>query len=101
MNLVRPFQVMRELYQESNPANMGSPLVGWWWAIWIGGGLIAPGLAGLDSDPSVSELIVSDYRAIAGDALVLFAAVLIILLINRIVMWQESQAEQLGLISRV
>jgi len=99
MNLFRPFQSMRELYQESNPARIGSPLVGWWWALWLGGRIVRRGLfVGLFSDPSLSELIVSDYRSMAGDALDVVAAVLVILLINRIVTWQESRAEQLGLI---
>ena len=39
-------------------------------------------------------MIVSDYRSITGDALIVIAGVLVILLINRIVAWQESRAEQ-------
>lgn len=99
MNLVRPFQVMRELYEESSPERTGVALVGWWWAIYLGGGLIDSGAAvAFFSDQSLSELITSDYLTIAANVLTVVAAVLVILLIDRIVTWQESRAEQLGLI---
>ena len=96
MNLFRPFQVMRELYQESNPVRQGSSVVGWWWGVWLAGGVIAPGLGGFSVEPSISELLRDSYRSIAADALIVPAAVLIVLLINRITTWQESRAEQLG-----
>lgn len=45
MNLVRPFQAMKEIWQVSqNPrawqAAPGSPLLGWWWGLWIANGVL-------------------------------------------------------------
>lgn len=42
-NLVVPFQAMREIWRASaNPGNPeaapGTPLLGWWWALWLGNG---------------------------------------------------------------
>jgi hypothetical protein len=39
-NLYRPYQIMKEIWKVSkNPSNwqneMESPLVGWWWALWL------------------------------------------------------------------
>jgi Domain of unknown function (DUF4328)/GYF domain 2 len=45
MNLVRPFQAMKEIWQVSqNPRAWqtvpGSPLLGWWWGLWIANGVL-------------------------------------------------------------
>jgi hypothetical protein len=45
LNLVRPYQVMKEIWKVSiSPADwknqQGSPLLGWWWALWIMSGFL-------------------------------------------------------------
>jgi hypothetical protein len=45
LNLVRPNQAMKEIWQASNnPFNWkgqpGSPILGWWWGLWLASGLI-------------------------------------------------------------
>jgi hypothetical protein len=45
LNLYRPYQAMKEIWKVSkNPADWqkepGSPLLGWWWALWIISGLL-------------------------------------------------------------
>ena len=45
MNLYRPFAAMKEIWKVSgNPANWrsatGSPLLGWWWALWLISGIL-------------------------------------------------------------
>jgi hypothetical protein len=40
LNLIRPFQVMKEIWMvSSDPGNWqaqkGSPILGWWWALWL------------------------------------------------------------------
>jgi Domain of unknown function (DUF4328)/GYF domain 2 len=45
MNLVRPFQAMKEIWQASqNPrawqSAPGSPLLGWWWGLWVANGVL-------------------------------------------------------------
>lgn len=95
-NLVRPYQVMRELYSRSNPAGYSSPLIGWWWASWIAGGIAAPGVSSLFGEPTLSELIADDYRFIVADALLLVAALVLIVLIGRIVAWQDRLSVRIG-----
>ena len=45
MNLVKPYQAMKEIWRVSHdPARWstlgGSPLLGWWWGLWLTGGLL-------------------------------------------------------------
>jgi heme/copper-type cytochrome/quinol oxidase subunit 2 len=45
LNLYRPYQAMKEIWKVSkNPADWenepGSPLLGWWWALWIISGIL-------------------------------------------------------------
>lgn len=45
LNLVLPYQAMKEIWQASrNPKDWrsepGSPLLGWWWALWLISGLV-------------------------------------------------------------
>ena len=45
MNLVRPYQAMKEIWQAShNPRDWrtqpGSPILRWWWGLWLASGLI-------------------------------------------------------------
>lgn len=45
VNLYRPYQVMKEIWKVSkNPAHWqnepGSPLLGWWWALWLISGFV-------------------------------------------------------------
>lgn len=42
-NLVQPFRVMRELWRDSATGlegPRGAALVGWWWAVWLAGGVL-------------------------------------------------------------
>lgn len=97
MNLVRPYQAMRELYTESNPEHRTSPLVGWWWASWLLGGFIGPSVSRLFSDPTIAEAIAADYQQIAADVTMLVAAGLIVAAIARITGWQRRRAGELGI----
>lgn len=45
-NLVMPYQAMKETWRESHEAagqmaDVDSPLLPWWWALWIGGNVVA------------------------------------------------------------
>ena len=98
LNLFQPFQVMRELYKESNPEERPSSLVGWWWGLWLAGGFVTGGLlTGFGESLTVAEAITADYRTMVQDGLLMVDAVLIILIINRILTWQESRARELSI----
>ena len=61
----KPYQVMKEIWQASVcPSDWrrqrGSPLVGWWWALWVTaswGGLLASGVALLALEPGDREAV--------------------------------------------
>lgn len=96
MNLFRPFQVMGELYRESNAAHRTSPLIAVWWALWLIAVVTGPGVTGLFTDPSTEAAIVSDWRIIVSEAVLVVDAVLIYLIIDRITAWQERRAHDSG-----
>ena len=97
MNLVRPYQVVKELWKGSYPISESddssawrnaptSAILGWWWGIWIVSNLVNTGVsrASLSDDISVDGLITADYFSLVGDALTILAAVGIFMLIRRI-----------------
>lgn len=91
MNLFRPFQVMGELYRESNPEHRSSPQITWWWVLWVAAAFLGPGLTGVLTDQNAGEAIVSDWRIIASNAVLIADAALIYLIIDRICVWQDRR----------
>ncbi len=82
LNLVRPFQVMKEIWQISgNPLawrkETGAVLVGWWWGLWLVGNVLGQIIMRMPSD-SLESLhsmtvvsIVSGFQGIAQHVVVL------------------------------
>ncbi len=98
-NLVRPYQVMQEVHEQSNPEGAGAPLVGWWWAFFLASNVIGSGAFNWFSrDLSVAAVIRADLRTMASDVLTVIAALLIVVLMERIVQWQETRAAELGVV---
>lgn len=91
MNLFRPYQVMAELYRESNPQHRSSPLIGVWWVLWIVAVATGPVVTALVSDATEESAILSDWRIIASEVLLIADAALIYLIIDRITSWQEER----------
>ena len=82
-NLVRPYQVMRELWRRVAPAGIGLALLQVWWAVW----LLANFFDGLVSRTGGNaETAFSNLGDIA-------AAVLAVLVVVRISGWQEKKAK--------
>jgi Domain of unknown function (DUF4328) len=97
MNLFRPIQVMGELYRESDPGHRSTALIVWWWLLWVLAAVLGAGLTGLVVDSGAGQAIISNWRLIASDVLVLVAAALIYLIIDRIDRWQDERARRFGL----
>lgn len=107
-NLVKPFHVVREIWNKSDPQaetlegfgsySSGTPaLVGWWWAFWIIANVsarIADRIAG-DSE-TVGGMILAARLGIAADVLFLVAGVLAILVVRKIDERQEAKARLTG-----
>lgn len=121
LNLVRPFQVMREVWHGSNPASVetesDSPfsmsgieradttpaLVGWWWALFVISNVAGnvTGRLAFKADPSLAELQAMTWSQIASDALDVPSALVAATLVGTIHRWQAQRFDTLrmGVIS--
>lgn len=114
LNLVRPFQVMKEIWKASSPGHgvsdfagtsgtLGvsgtswqtapvSPLLGLWWGVWLLSGVLGQVAVRLSSADTVEGLLTSSWMTLLSDAMGIVAAVLIILIIRQIDSRQEEKA---------
>lgn len=100
MNLFRPYQVMKEMWQ-SNYHDVNeqpewrdstvSGLLGWWWGLFLVGGWVAYGAGNLRlrSDPNL--LITGGWMEIVSSAIWMLSAVIAIALVREITAFQESK----------
>jgi hypothetical protein len=95
-NLVMPFQTVRELWKASGrDFDWGRtrtwPVLGWWWAIWIGANVVGRIAAAMfDGADGVAELTSASRMAMLTVVLTIAAAVLAILVVRAIVARQEG-----------
>ena len=85
LNLVRPFQMAREIVVETpSPRLTKAPaLLGWWWGTWLISGMLSR--FGFSRDPeSLDALVTSDTVSTCSDVVSIVAAVLAILVVRRI-----------------
>ena len=96
-SLWKPFEAVRELWKASDPASdplswrsvRSWPALGWWWACWIGGGVVsAVGTA--QRGDELDATIRGDMLVMAGLALQVVAAVLAIAIVRRVVARQAA-----------
>jgi hypothetical protein len=86
LNLVRPFQIMRELWTTTDPNGASSPLIGWWWGAWLASGAVSRMANKLYL---VEQASVEDYRQathlfLASDALDLIGFALTIAVVTKL-----------------
>jgi hypothetical protein len=108
-NLVKPFHVVREIWNESDPqaetresfggySSSSTPaFIGWWWAFWIIANVsarIADRIAG-DSE-TVGGMILAARLDIVADLLFFVAGVLAIMVVRKIDERQEAKAKLIG-----
>lgn len=107
LNLIRPFQVMREIWKASDPEadpqiahswqySSSSPLIGAWWGTWILSGVLGRLLFSFSKDASsIDSLLSLTYLSIASFAINLVPAALLILLIRALDRRQQEKHERL------
>jgi len=108
-NLVKPFQVVREIWHESAPTGearesfggvsprAGTPaLVGWWWALWIIANIAGRVSERVDRAGTIESMLISTWANIVSDGLFVIAAVLAILVVKRIDEMQEAKFREIG-----
>ncbi len=91
MNLFRPYQVVNELYQVSNPAGVGSGLIGWWWGLWVIAALVGPSASSFFREQTVSDAILADWRSAIAEVLFVLCGVLALVIVHRITSWQDER----------
>jgi hypothetical protein len=87
MNLVRPYQAMKEIWQVSqNPrawqTALGSPLLGWWWGLWIANSVLGQAVFRATMNATTIEQLktstgISIFAGLAGVPLCLAAIKLV------------------------
>ena len=102
LNLVRPFQVVREIWINSSPAsNPGNqvttglmrhytpPLIGVWWALWLGSNVLSTfaGRMLLRAD-DLASMQRATSTMLASDAIDIAAVIFAVLLVYRTTSWQ-------------
>jgi hypothetical protein len=104
LNLVRPFQVVREIWKDSDPnltddsswqSTSTSPLIGWWWAFFL-----ISGLAGnvtlrmaLRGRETMSDLLAMSWTMLISDVLSMVTAIFAILVVRDIDKRQEEKSK--------
>ena len=108
MNLVRPVQVVAEIWKASSPGNNTSdgtawksarvsPIIWLWWVVWIIAGIVGQFAARLGLRAETLEMIlVSSWAVFISDAIDMVAAVLAILVVSSIDKMQEAKAQQMA-----
>ncbi|MDQ1591008.1 MAG: hypothetical protein QOG71_1635 [Pyrinomonadaceae bacterium] len=115
-NLVKPFQVVREIWHGSTPRgggggfdghdnfsvavpSSGTPaLIGWWWAFWIIANVAGRASSrATDMAATIGGMALASWATIASDALFIVAALLAILVVKRIDDMQEAKFRESGM----
>ncbi|HEX8069739.1 MAG TPA: DUF4328 domain-containing protein [Pyrinomonadaceae bacterium] len=108
LNLVRPYQAVREVWRWSKPGDegagveglsftvaTGAPLIGWWWAFW----LVSNGLSNLRwrlvDEPGMQQA--GAWLGLLDDIASIAAAALAIMLVRTIDQMQTERSRQLAL----
>lgn len=90
INLVRPYQVVAELWKKSLQQD-GAPLVGLWWFLWIGGNIWSNFLSRATPE-TIPDLKNHVNALIANEVLSAVCAILIIKVLSEITSAQERRA---------
>jgi hypothetical protein len=114
LNLVRPFQAMREIWYGSDPGRLDldldpegagghdrlgtPPLVGWWWALFILSNVASNMSASfysiaLRAEASAELLLAASILTAAADLLLIPSALVAMRLVGRVTRWQVQRAE--------
>ncbi len=108
LNLVRPYQVMKETYKESDPDftfsvisekskckdPRSSSLVGWWWFLYLLSITWGYVVMGVLSGESLESLISGTWLSISSEIIDIIAALVTIKLIKEIVEKQKNRYER-------
>ena len=99
LNFVRPKQIMNDIWRGSSPEDYSgddwhgrsvTPLLHWWWGLWIVGGLLSYTSFSAPADPSAAQS--EAIRWCMADALYAIGSALAIVIVTRVTEGQEQRA---------
>ncbi len=106
VNLVKPFQVVREVWNQSDPdadpqlnflTSTGTPaLIGFWWALWISSNITTNLASRLDMTGPASEAAIALALYVVANGLSVAAAIAAIMVVSRITGRQAERFERRG-----
>ncbi len=88
LNLVRPYQIVREIWENAVGPEAG--LVRWWWGLFLLSGFVGSVVAQSGGE-TISEVLTASWLMLGSDALDIPAAVLAIFIVRRISTGQQVQ----------
>ncbi len=100
MNLFKPYQALKEIWQVSNnPSNWlnqgGNALLGWWWAMWIIGGILGQiSFRMAMAATNKSSLEAATSVSIVSDLVSILTAWLLLAIVSKISDMQENVVNQ-------
>ena len=94
MNLFKPYQVMKEVYQKSNPQRSGSHPVAIWWFSLILSLLLAVAGGSMSISETATGALWADILSIASLVPEAVSAVNLMAIVSRVTTWQEARAQR-------
>jgi hypothetical protein len=95
LNLWKPYQAVRELWDVSSPETIRHPALGIWWALWIGGNILSRAGERFADSTSAEQLITATWVTIVANVVAAGAAIAgraVVVAIHRA---QEARAAEL------
>lgn len=111
-NLVKPFQVIREVWSQSDPdfdgevgflsssMNSAPTYMGFWWAFWIISNIFSNITARVFDPEDISTVEISGYLFIISGILSIIAAALAIMVVRDITQRQELRFAKIGVVQQ-
>jgi hypothetical protein len=94
LNLVRPKQIINDVYNSGRPSDPPPAWLGLWWAAFIISGFLSRfAFRGTRDDSSLEALTDTSYRYLVADGFDVVAAVLAIIVVRTLSRNQEQRAE--------
>jgi Domain of unknown function (DUF4328)/Septum formation len=99
LNFVRPKQIMDDIWRGSSPEDYAgddwrgrsvTPLLHWWWGLWIVGGLLSYSSFSATTDPSAAQA--DAIRTCVADVVLAIGSALAIVIVTRLTERQEQRA---------
>ena len=84
LNLFRPFQIITELWETTDPDGKSNSLLGWWWAAWIVSGFASRFVGNVGPDATLAEYRHADHMLLGSHGLDIIGLALTIVVVSKL-----------------